>query len=164
MRGFEKISFAEFRKAFGDDRKLYQEYNLPRRSSKHSAGYDFLAVKDYVIKPKEILKIPTGVKALMQGDEVLLIVVRSSMGFKYNVRLTNQVGVIDSDFYNNIDNEGHIFISLQNEGDKDYVIKSGEAYGQGIFMKYLLSDDDAAEGTRIGGLGSSNKRKDEKDE
>lgn len=164
MRGFEKISFAEFRKVFGDDKELYQEYNLPRRSSKHSAGYDFLAVKDYVIKPKEILKIPTGVKARMQGDEVLLIVVRSSMGFKYNVRLTNQVGVIDSDFYNNIDNEGHIFISLQNEGDKDYVINAGEAYGQGIFMKYLLSDDDTAKGTRIGGLGSSNKRKDDEDE
>ncbi len=161
MRGFEKISFAEFRKVFGDDKELYQEYNLPRRSSKHSAGYDFLAVKDYVIKPKEILKIPTGVKARMQGDEVLLIVVRSSMGFKYNVRLTNQVGVIDSDFYNNIDNEGHIFISLQNEGDKDYVIEKGEAYAQGMFMKYLLSDDDTAEGIRIGGLGSSNKRKDD---
>ena len=164
MRGFEKISFAEFRKVFGDDKELYQEYNLPRRSSKHSAGYDFLAVKDYVIKPKEILKIPTGVKARMQGDEVLLIVVRSSMGFKYNVSLTNQVGVIDSDFYNNIDNEGHIFISLQNEGDKDYVIEKGEAYAQGIFMKYLLSDDDTAEGTRIGGLGSSNKRKDDENE
>lgn len=161
MRGFEKISFAEFRKVFGDDKELYQEYNLPRRSSKHSAGYDFLAVKDYVIKPKEILKIPTGVKARMQGDEVLLIVVRSSIGFKYNVRLTNQVGVIDSDFYNNIDNEGHIFISLQNEGDKDYVIEKGEAYAQGMFMKYLLSDDDTAEGIRIGGLGSSNKRKDD---
>ena len=161
MRGFEKISFAEFRKVFGDDKELYQEYNLPRRSSKHSAGYDFLAVKDYVIRPKEILKIPTGVKARMQGDEVLLIVVRSSMGFKYNVRLTNQVGVIDSDFYNNIDNEGHIFISLQNEGDKDYVIEKGEAYAQGMFMKYLLSDDDTAEGIRIGGLGSSNKRKDD---
>ena len=86
------------------------------------------------------------------------------MGFKYNVRLTNQVGVIDSDFYNNIDNEGHIFISLQNEGDKDYVINAGEAYAQGIFMKYLLSDDDTAEGTRIGGLGSSNKRKDDENE
>lgn len=161
MRGFEKISFEEFKKSFGDNLSLYQEYELPKRSSKHSAGYDFLAVKDYVIKPKEILKIPTGVKVRMQENEVLLIVVRSSMGFKYNVRLTNQVGVIDSDFYNNIDNEGHIFISLQNEGDKDYVINAGEAYSQGIFINYLLSDDDTAKGIRVGGLGSSNKRKDD---
>ena len=164
MRGFEKISFKEFKKIFGDDKELYEEYLLPRRASKNSAGYDILAIKDYVIKPKEILKIPTGLKVRMQNDEVLLIVVRSSMGFKYNVRLTNQVGVIDSDYYNNIDNEGHFFVSLQNEGEKDYIVKKGEAYAQGIFIKYLISDDDAASEIRKGGLGSTNKRKDEENE
>lgn len=164
MRGFEKISFEEFKKSFGDDKKLYEEYLLPKRASKNSAGYDLLAIKDYIIKPKEILKIPTGLKVRMHYDEVLLIVVRSSMGFKYNVRLTNQVGVIDSDFYNNIDNEGHFFVSLQNEGDKDFVIKKGEAFAQGIFIKYLISDDDTASEIRKGGLGSTNKRKDDKNE
>lgn len=164
MRGFEKISFKEFKKIFGDDKELYEEYLLPRRASKNSAGYDILAIKDYVIKPKEILKIPTGLKVRMQNDEVLLIVVRSSMGFKYNVRLTNQVGVIDSDYYNNIDNEGHFFVSLQNEGEKDYIVKKGEAYAQGMFIKYLISDDDAASEIRKGGLGSTNKRKDEENE
>ena len=118
----------------------------------------------YIIKPKEILKIPTGLKVRMHYDEVLLIVVRSSMGFKYNVRLTNQVGVIDSDFYNNIDNEGHFFVSLQNEGDKDFVIKKGEAFAQGIFIKYLISADDTASEIRKGGLGSTNKRKDDENE
>lgn len=164
MRGFEKISFKEFKKIFGDDKELYEEYLLPRRASKNSAGYDILAIKDYVIKPKEILKIPTGLKVRMQNDEVLLIVVRSSMGFKYNVRLTNQVGVIDSDYYNNIDNEGHFFVSLQNEGEKDYMVKKGEAYAQGIFIKYLISDTDTASEIRKGGLGSTNKRKDEENE
>ncbi|MFR5857036.1 MAG: deoxyuridine 5'-triphosphate nucleotidohydrolase [Bacilli bacterium] len=164
MRGFEKISFEEFKKSFGDDKKLYEEYLLPKRASKNSAGYDLLAIKDYIIKPKEILKIPTGLKVRMHYDEVLLIVVRSSMGFKYNVRLTNQVGVIDSDFYNNIDNEGHFFVSLQNEGDKDFVIKKGEAFAQGIFIKYLISDDDTASEIRKGGLGSTNKRKDDENE
>ena len=164
MRGFEKISFKEFKKIFGDDKELYEEYLLPRRASKNSAGYDILAIKDYVIKPKEILKIPTGLKVRMQNDEVLLIVVRSSMGFKYNVRLTNQVGVIDSDYYNNIDNEGHFFVSLQNEGEKDYIVKKGDAYAQGIFIKYLISDTDTANEIRKGGLGSTNKRKDEENE
>ncbi len=164
MRGFEKISFKEFKKIFGDDKELYEEYLLPRRASKNSAGYDILAIKDYVIKPKEILKIPTGLKVRMQNDEVLLIVVRSSMGFKYNVRLTNQVGVIDSDYYNNIDNEGHFFVSLQNEGEKDYIVKKGDAYAQGIFIKYLISDTDTASEIRKGGLGSTNKRKDEENE
>ena len=76
---------------------------------------------------------------------------------RYGIRVIRDIAKGKFNFYN----EGHIFISLQNEGDKDYVIEKGEAYAQGIFMKYLLSDDDTAEGTRIGGLGSSNKRKDD---
>lgn len=59
------------------------------------------------------MKIPTGIKANMENNDVLFLVVRSSMGFKYNVRMCNQVGVIDSDYYNNIDNEGHIWIKLK---------------------------------------------------
>ena len=73
---------------------------------------------------------------------MLLLVVRSSMGFKYNVRLCNQVGVIDADYYNNEDNEGHIWLRIQNEGDKAVEFKKGEAIAQGIFMKYLTTNSD----------------------
>lgn len=158
MRYFEKISFEEFKKVFGDNKTLYDDYMLPKRATEYSAGYDFFAIKDYVIKPGEIVKIPTGVKAKFETDEALMIYVRSSMGFKWNVRLTNQVGVIDSDYYNNMDNEGHMFVSLQNEGDKEYVINKGDAYAQGIFMNYLLTDDDNTDGNRISGIGSTNKK------
>lgn len=158
MRKFEKISFKEFSKVFGDNKTLYDDYMLPKRATKYSAGYDFYAIEDYTIKPGEIVKIPTGYKASFAGDEVLLIVVRSSVGFKWNVRLTNQVGVIDSDYYNNIDNEGHMFVSLQNEGDKEYVIKKGTAYAQGIFMKYLVTDDDCADKDRTSGIGSTDRK------
>ena len=132
---------------------------LPERSTKNSAGYDFFAIKDYVIKPNEILKIPTGYKATFESDEMLMIVVRSSMGFKYNVRLTNQVGIIESDYYNNPDNEGHMWVCLQNYGDKEYIINKGDAYAQGIFVKFLTTDDDCVNKTRVGGLGSTNKKK-----
>ncbi len=142
MRYFEKISFNQFKKDIKDDPILYENYSIPKRDTKYAAGYDFYALDDYDVKPNEIIKIPTGIKACMNDDEVLLIVVRSSMGFKYNVRLCNQVGVIDKDYYNNIDNEGHIFIKLQNEGDKDYIINKGDAFGQGIFMKYLTTDEE----------------------
>ena len=71
---------------------------------------------------------------------MLLIIVRSSTGFKYNIRLVNQVGVIDSDYYNNEDNEGHIFIKIQNEGDKAVSFKAGDAVAQGVFVKYLATD------------------------
>ena len=157
-RYYEKISFEEFKKAYGDNKELYEEYLLPRRSTKNSAGYDFFAINEITIKPGEIVKIPTGYKANFGTDEVLMLFVRSSMGFKYNVRMCNQVGIIDSDYYNNPDNEGHIYVALQNEGTKDYVIGKNEAYAQGIFVNFLLTDDDNACEERNGGIGSTNKK------
>lgn len=142
MRCFEKISFEQFSKDISDDRELYETYNLPRRDTKFAAGYDIYSLEDFILKPTEIIKIPTGVKANMNDDEVLLLVDRSSQGFKYNVRMCNQVGVIDKDYYNNKDNEGHIFVKLQNEGDKDYIVKKGDAIIQGLFIKYLTVDNE----------------------
>lgn len=157
MRKFEKISFEQFKKDICDDILLYQEYNVPKRSTENSAGYDFFTIFDYVIKPGASIKIPTGIKAKMESDEVLLLIVRSSMGFKYNVRMCNQVGVVDSDYYNNENNEGHMFIKLQNEGDKDYVIKKNDKIVQGIFTKFLITDDDNTKEKRVGGIGSTSK-------
>jgi len=157
MRKFEKISFEQFKKDIKDDKNLYESYSLPKRSTKNSAGYDFEAVYDYTLKPGEIMKIPTGIKAIMEDDDVLFIIDRSSMGFKYNVRMCNQVGVIDADYYNS-DNEGHLWIKIQNEGTKDYIVKKGDSMIQGIFMKYLKTDDDIeSESVRNGGFGSTNK-------
>ena len=157
MRKFEKVSIDEFSKYY--DKKLYEEYDLPKRMTSHSAGYDFFAIEGFTLKPWEIKKIPTGYKATFGSDEMLMILVRSSMGFKYNVRMTNQVGIIESDYYNNIDNEGHMFVSLQNEGDRDFVVKKGEGYAQGIFTKFLICDDDVITNERKGGLGSTNKER-----
>ena len=156
MRIFEKISLEQFKKEY--DESLYDEYKLPKRASMNSVGYDFYAIEDFVIKPGEIKKIPTGYKAKFNFDEGLFIFVRSSMGFKYNVRLTNQVGIVESDYYNNESNEGHIYVSLQNEGDKEFVVKKNSAYAQGVFMKYLITDDDNATDKRTGGLGSTDRR------
>ena len=157
MRKFEKVSIDEFSKYY--DKTMYEEYDLPKRMTRHSAGYDFLAIEGFTIKPGEIKKIPTGYKATFGNDEMLMIFVRSSMGFKYNVRMTNQVGIIESDYYNNIDNQGHMFVSLQNEGDRDFVVKKGEGYAQGIFTKFLICDDDITTNERQGGLGSTNKER-----
>lgn len=142
MRRFEKISFEQFKRDISDDEKLYIEYEVPRRKTKNAAGYDFYSLFDFSLKPGEIRKIPTGIKAKMYDDDVLLLIDRSSQGFKYNVRMCNQVGVIDADYYNNSDNEGHIWIKIQNEGDKTYIVKKGDGIIQGIFLKYLLVDDE----------------------
>ena len=158
-RIFEKISFEQFKKDISDDKGLYDSYNIPKRSTKESAGYDFESLIDFTLKPGEIMKIPTGIKADMNSGEVLLIMVRSSMGFKYNVRLCNQVGVIDKDYYNNPDNEGHIWIRLENQGDKDYVVKKGDKICQGIFMNFLTTDDEEnIENVRTSGFGSTDKK------
>ena len=142
MRKFEKISFDQFKKDIADDKELYDSYEIPSRDTYYAAGYDFHALTDFVIHPGEIKKIPTGIKASMEDDEVLLLMVRSSQGFRFNIRLINQVGVVDKDYYNNPTNEGHIYIGLQNEGEKNYEVKKGEGFGQGLFMKYLLTEDD----------------------
>ncbi len=142
MRKFEKISFEQFKNDVEDNKELYDSLGLPRRGTKYSAGYDFESLYDFVMKPGEIKKIPTGIKVTMNDNEVLLLAVRSSQGFKYNIRLCNQVGVIDKDYYNNENNEGHIFIKLQNEGDKDYVVNKGDKIIQGVFINYLTVDDD----------------------
>lgn len=158
MRKLEKISFEQFKKDIDNDEVLYDSYVVPTRSTKNSAGYDFKAISEFKLEPNQILKIPTGIKANMNSDEVLLLFVRSSMGFKYNVRMCNQVGVIDSDYYNNLSNEGHIWIALKNEGDKDFIVKKGEAFAQGVFTKFLTVDDEIkVEDDRNGGFGSTNK-------
>ena len=142
MRDFEKISFEQFCKDVINDKELYENYKLPSRSSKETAGYDFFLIQDITVNTNEIIKRPTCIKSYVENDDVLLLVVRSSTGFKYNIRLVNQVGVVDSDYYNNKDNEGHIFIKIQNEGKNQVTFKKDEAIAQGIFMKYLTTKSD----------------------
>lgn len=142
MRNFEKISFEQFKKDVDDNRELYDSFELPKRDSNKTAGYDFSLLEDITIKPGEIKKIPTGIKALFNFDEVLLLVVRSSTGFKYNIRLTNQIGIIDADYYNNKDNEGHIWLSIQNESAEERCFSKEDSLVQGLFMKYLTTEND----------------------
>ena len=162
-RFFEKISFQQFKKDIQDDVNMYDEYMLPKRGSKNSCGYDFFAIQDMVLSPGEIKKIPTGYKAKFLSDEFLMLVVRSSMGFKYNVRMCNQVGIIDSAYYNNSSNEGHIWVALQNEGTEDYVIEKGTAYAQGIFVKYLTCGEEV-DTIRTSGIGSTSKERNDNNE
>lgn len=158
MRKFEKISKDNFLNSVPNGN--YEDIILPKRSTKNSAGYDFYSLYDITIKSNERVVIPTGIKVCMNENEFLGIYIRSSLGFKYNTRMCNQVGIIDADYYNNKDNEGHIFVCLQNESDKEVLIKKGDRFVQGIFMTYLITDDDDATDTRNGGIGSTNEGED----
>jgi dUTP pyrophosphatase len=157
MRKFEKISYEQFKKDIDESKDLYDSYNIPRRHTKYSAGYDFEVIKPFTMNPGDIVKIPTGIKVQMNEDEILMIVVRSSMGFKYNLRMCNQVGIIESDFYNNPSNEGHMWIALQNEGTEEIVFNSGDRFAQGILTKFLKTDDDECDIDRLGWSWNKNK-------
>jgi dUTP pyrophosphatase len=159
-RGFERISKEQWHKDSGyilhDDCTPYEQLiKLPKRATSYSAGYDLFSPYSFTLNPKGSIKIPLGIKSYMPEDEFLMIVPRSGMGFKYFVRLANTVGIVDSDYYNNLSNEGHMFVKVRNEGDIPISIKDGEAIAQAIFQKYLLADDDNSYDQRNGGFGST---------
>ncbi|WBL31465.1 dUTP diphosphatase [Candidatus Phytoplasma sacchari] len=116
--------------------------NLPIRQTTFSAGYDFESAVDAIIKSKEIFLVPTGIKSFFSKDKVLMIYARSSLSYKKKIMLANNVGIIDSDYYNNEVNEGHILIPLYNFSDQDVNIFKGERIAQGILQKFYLTDDD----------------------
>ncbi len=134
--------------------------NLPVRSTKNSAGYDIEAAEDCVIPTFKLGQKPTlvktGLKAYMESDEVLILANRSSNPGKKGLVLANSIGVVDSDYYGNPDNDGHIMFAFYNFKDEDTVIKKGDRIGQAMFQKYLITDNDIAQGERTGGFGSTN--------
>ena len=152
---FEKVSFATF--SVNGTREVYEQIKLPRRATVKSAGYDFYAPTTLTIAPGETVTVATGVRALMPDSWCLMIFPRSGLGFKYTLLLNNTVGIIDAD-YSDSDNEGHIFIRMTNESDKLLEIPQGSAFAQGIFVQYLLTEDDNVTTTRNGGMGSTDKK------
>lgn len=159
MRKFERVSKEKLME-LGFAEKIVNDvfYNtpLPKRGSRKSAGYDFYAPLNYEIRPGEDVKICTGVRCFMEEDEFLMIVPRSSLGFKYGIRLANTVAIVDADYVNS-DNEGLIYIKLHNGGNETVNIKKGDRFCQGIFIKYGITDDDDVTTERNGGIGSSGK-------
>ena len=146
QRGFEIVS-------------SYQEKNiiLPSRKTKFSAGYDIATAENIILLPQQVTLIPTGIKAYMQTDEYLGVHIRSSIAIKQKLTLINNVGVIDADYYNNVENEGHIMIHVYNYNQSSVTIEKDTRIAQGIFYRYLLASDDKAENIRIGGIGSTGK-------
>ncbi|MBD3208806.1 dUTP diphosphatase [Candidatus Woesearchaeota archaeon] len=148
VRGFELVSRVE-----GDN-----DYQLPKRMTKHSAAYDFFSPVDAVIEPQGILKIETGVKIYFPDDEAFFFYTRSGLGSKKGIILRNNVAVLDSDYYDNPGNEGEAIITLVNTGDEPFTLKKGDRFCQGLFQKVLHAGPDFDYGDeRRGGLGSTDK-------
>lgn len=152
----EKVRGFEVAKGFED-----KNINLPVRKTKKSAGYDMEAAEDCIIPAYKFGQKPTlvktGLKAYMPDDEYLMLCNRSSNPGKKGLILANSVGIVDSDYYGNPDNDGAIMFAFFNFFEHDLKIKKGDVLGQGIFLKYYTVDNDNAEGERVGGFGSTNK-------
>ena len=116
----------------------------------------FTKCLDVLKKGTKPTLIPTGIKAYMLEDEKLDLYNRSSGPIKNKLVMTNGVGLIDSDYYENESNDGHIFFQFINYGKADLLIKKGDRIGQGVFTKFLKVDNDYALGERKGGHGSTN--------
>ena len=195
MGMFEKVSFAQFKEDFekvvGTDvkedilQKIYDDIQLPKRSTSGSAGYDFMVPFDVELYRGSNIIVPTGIKAYIDSDAFLALYPRSGMGFKYRVMLANTVGIIDSDYWMS-DNEGHIMVKLTYDGmkncyinsgvydenkvvirsyvnndvvyqDSPLVLNQGDKFVQGIFIPYGKTEDDEATTKRNGGMGSTGK-------
>jgi len=162
---FEKVSFEQFKKDLlkanigikeENIRKIYNLIELPMRGTKNSAGYDFRLPYSVSAKMGETTTyLPTGIKCELDGDKMLVLVLRSSLGTKYGFQLKNTIGIIDADYYNNPDNEGHIMIKFKVDSDFSFV--ANDRIAQGIIIQYYKVDDDNVEKERSGGFGSTGK-------
>lgn len=134
----------------------YEQIQLPKRATSGSAGYDFFAPVGFELPAGGTIKIPTGIRAIIEDGWVLTLYPRSSLGFKFRFQLDNSVGVIDSD-YARSDNEGHIFLRMTNDSreGKGLHVPTGAAFAQGIFLPFGITIDDDAQGVRNGGFGST---------
>ena len=146
LRGFEKVE--EYKNI---------DFPLPERKTKGSAGYDFYLPSDVLLTAGQVTRVATGVKAYMPENEYLGMHIRSSIAMKMCVTMINNQGIVDSDYYNNEENEGHIMLLLFNLSGRDIPLKKGERIAQGIFYSFLIADNDLEneKNVRSGGFGST---------
>lgn len=184
---FEKVSKEEFAKHFDPDAiakapdkfdEVYNNIKLPKRATVGSAGYDFfLPVPIINLGPGDSMIVPTGIKVSIEPGWALFAMPKSGLGFKYRLQLDNTIGLIDSDYYNNEKNEGHILFRITNDlkesrslafnritNKPEFIPESiinmepGKGFVQGVFLPYGVAEEELVEGVRTGGFGSTEQK------
>lgn len=160
---FQKVPFEEFKQSCKECNieiednlclQVWKEIKLPQRATKFSAGYDFFCPLPITVKPNEVRLIPTGIRWVASNQNLCMILLpRSSMGFKYGMKLMNTVGLIDADYHLS-DNYGHIMAKISSESS--CIITKGKAFMQGVILPYYISEfDETSLESRNGGFGST---------
>lgn len=167
MSHFEKVSYEQWKADCGikglpdkNLREWYDAIRMPRQATAASAGVDFFMPFNLNFEAGSRFRIATGMRWVTGGEDdrgkVLLIVPRSGLGFRYGIRLSNTVGVIDADYCDS-DNEGHIIISLENPSETTIELPEGKAFAQGIVVRYEIPEGAESEASRSGGFGSTDR-------
>lgn len=156
---FEKVSFEQFKADIQDEydaEASYEQIKLPVRATAGSAGYDVISPVAFKLGPGESIRIASGLRCRIAEGWVMLLLPKSGLGTKFRTQLDNTVGVVDADYYN-AKNEGHILIALTNDSktDKTLEIPAGKAIVQAVFLPFGITEDDEADGQRLGGFGST---------
>ena len=165
MSYFGKVSFEQWKADCGIKgipesglKEWYDSIKLPKQATAASAGCDFFMPFSLNFEGGSSFRIATGVRGVSDDEEgrdnVLLIMPRSGLGFKYGIRLSNTVGVIDADYCDS-DNEGHIIISLVNPSDQTVMLEEGKPFAQGIVVRYEVPAGAESDSSRNGGFGST---------
>lgn len=138
------------------------ELGKPSKATQGSSGFDLRAdllrlsgvSRELLVKPQEILLIPTGIKiAMPQGFEGQ-IRPRSGLAAKHGITVLNAPGTIDSDY------RGELQVLLINHGKDEYRIKHGDRIAQLVFISLPsvsleLSKDLSKTERGEGGFGST---------
>ena len=109
------------------DARIGKEIPAPRYATDGAAAMDLCACIDgpVTIPAGERAVISTGIAiALPSRDYVALMFVRSGLGIKKGIALSNGVGVIDSDY------RGEIRVGLSNNSAEDYTVMPGDRISQ----------------------------------
>lgn len=167
MSHFEKVSYKRWKTDCGfsnisetELKRRYDEILLPKQATGSSAGCDFFMPFSLILEPESKVRIATGIRWITDKRDrnlVLMIFPRSGLGFKYGIKLSNTVGVIDADYCDSY-NEGHIIVSLENPSGESIKLPSGKPFVQGIVVKYEIPAGAESIEARNGGFGSTDEK------
>jgi len=139
--------------------KIGRDIPLPYYATEGAAAVDLHACVDEAVTlpPGGRALLPTGLAVAIPAGYVGLLAVRSSMGIRHGVTLSNGVGVIDSDY------RGEIIVALTNLSDTPYTIQPGDRVAQLVISPVVQAQislvDELDETDRgAGGFGSTGRK------
>lgn len=113
-------------------KKLHPDVQTPAYSTDGSGAFDIHAyMPDQSVTVREgcAFSFATGLTMKIPDGFGLMVLSRSGHGFKNRVRLSNAVGLIDSDY------TGELRVSLHADQDGGIVVKHGDRIAQGVLVQ-----------------------------